>query len=59
MSLGVEEGQMFNTFNMGIGFVLCVDKDDEYKVLKTLADLGEKAYSIGYVEAGGAGLCLK
>jgi phosphoribosylformylglycinamidine cyclo-ligase len=59
ISLGVEEEQMFNTFNMGIGFVICASKEDEYKIIKTLSDLGEKAYSIGYVEAGGGGLCLK
>ena len=28
MSLGVKEEDMYNTFNMGIGFVLCVSKDD-------------------------------
>ena len=59
ISLGVEEEQMFNTFNMGIGFVICAAKEDEYKIIKTLSDLGEKAYSIGYVEAGGGGVCLK
>lgn len=59
ISLGVEEEQMFNTFNMGIGFVICAAKEDEYKIIKTLNDLGEKAYSIGYVEAGGGGICLK
>lgn len=59
MSLGVEEEQMFNTYNMGIGFVLCVNGEDEYKIIKTLDNLGYKAYSIGHVEAGGAGVCLK
>ena len=28
MSLGVEEEHMFNTYNMGIGFVLCVKEED-------------------------------
>lgn len=59
MSLGVEEDHMFNTFNMGIGFVLCVNKADSQNIIKTLEELGQKAYEIGYVQAGGAGVCLK
>lgn len=59
MSLGVEEESMFNTYNMGIGFVLCVNQSDSKKVVKALEAMGEKAYVIGYVEAGGEGVCLK
>jgi phosphoribosylformylglycinamidine cyclo-ligase len=59
MSLGVEEKQMYNTFNMGIGFVLCVEKEDSSKVLQWLSDMGEKAYEIGNIAFGGEGICLK
>jgi phosphoribosylformylglycinamidine cyclo-ligase len=59
MALGVDEEHMFNTFNMGIGFVLCVDDADKYKVIKTLEGLNQKAYNIGHIEAGGAGVCLR
>jgi phosphoribosylformylglycinamidine cyclo-ligase len=59
ISQGVDENHMYNTFNMGVGFVLCVDKDITSKVIKALECLGEKAYEIGYVVAGGEGLCLK
>lgn len=59
MSLGVDEDHMFNTFNMGIGFVLCVSKDKAGDVLSALKEMGEKAYEIGYVKAGGNGVCLK
>jgi phosphoribosylformylglycinamidine cyclo-ligase len=59
MSLGVEEEQMFNTFNMGIGFVLCVNREDAHKVIKTLYSFGLNSYAIGLVKAGGAGICLK
>ncbi|MBU3176751.1 phosphoribosylformylglycinamidine cyclo-ligase [Clostridium estertheticum] len=59
MSLGVTEEHMFNTYNMGIGYVLCVEDKDVVKVIKTINDLGDKAYKIGHVEAGGAGVCLK
>ncbi|MCX7885598.1 MAG: phosphoribosylformylglycinamidine cyclo-ligase [Caloramator sp.] len=59
MSLGVEEEHMYNTFNMGIGFVLCVDKKDEESILKALENMGENAVRIGYVASGGGGVCLK
>lgn len=58
-SFGLDEKQMFNTFNMGIGFVLCVNDEDSFKVIKMLKDSGLNAYKIGHVEAGGAGACLK
>ncbi|MEG0774342.1 phosphoribosylformylglycinamidine cyclo-ligase [Clostridium sp.] len=59
MSKGVPEEVMYNTFNMGIGLVLCVDKSIAKDVLKVLADLREVAFEIGYVQAGGAGVCLR
>ncbi|MBE6066896.1 MAG: phosphoribosylformylglycinamidine cyclo-ligase [Clostridium lundense] len=59
MSLGVKEEHMFNTFNMGLGFILCVKEEDKDNILKALEELGERAYHIGNVEAGGAGVCLK
>ncbi len=55
---GVDEYHMYNTFNMGIGMVLAVDKNDKDAVIKELISLGESAYEIGYVEAGGGGTCL-
>ncbi|MBU3142403.1 phosphoribosylformylglycinamidine cyclo-ligase [Clostridium sp. CF012] len=59
MALGVTEEHMFNTYNMGIGYVLCVENKDTLKVIKTIEDLGDRAYKIGHVEAGGGGVCLK
>ena len=50
---------MYNTYNMGIGFVVCVDKDDVEKTCKVLEELGEKSHVIGFVEAGGTGICIK
>lgn len=52
MDLGVKEEHMFNTFNMGIGFVLCVKQQDTEKIVEELNKLGEKAYKIGYVKKG-------
>ena len=56
---GVSRDHMYNTFNMGSGFVLCVDEKDVDSVIKDLIELGEKAYEIGIVTAGGEGVCLK
>lgn len=56
---GVSRDHMYNTFNMGIGFVLCVDEKDVDAVIKEIIELGEKAYEIGIVTAGGEGVCLK
>lgn len=59
VELGVDKDHMYNTFNMGIGFVLCVKKEDAENVKKALLELGERAYEIGYVTSGGEGVCLK
>ncbi|TBX16677.1 phosphoribosylformylglycinamidine cyclo-ligase [Clostridium perfringens] len=59
MELGVKEEEMYNTFNMGIGFVLCVEEDEVEDVLKELSKQGEKAFEIGYINAGGEGVCIK
>ncbi|EHK2354693.1 phosphoribosylformylglycinamidine cyclo-ligase [Clostridium perfringens] len=59
MELGVQEEEMYNTFNMGIGFVLCVEEYEVEEVLKELSKQGEKAFEIGYINAGGEGVCIK
>lgn len=59
MELGVQEEEMYNTFNMGIGFVFCVEEDEVEEVLKELSKQGEKAFEIGYINAGGEGVCIK
>ncbi|AWK51208.1 phosphoribosylformylglycinamidine cyclo-ligase [Clostridium beijerinckii] len=56
---GVDKDHMYNTFNMGIGFVLAVSEADVAPIIKALVEMGEKAYEIGYVTSGGEGVCLK
>ncbi len=48
----VSDEGMHATFNMGIGFVLIVDKDDSDKVMKKLELMGTKAYKIGKLVKG-------
>lgn len=55
---GIDEYHMFNTFNMGIGTVLAVDNSIKEDVIEELKGLGEEAYIIGKVQAGGGGVCL-
>lgn len=52
----VEEMDMFNTFNMGIGLVLAVDKEDADKTVRLFESMGEQAYIIGEVVAGERGI---
>ena len=59
IELGVDRDHMYNTFNMGIGFVLCVNEKDVESIISDLKAMGEEAYEIGYVTSGGEGVCLK
>jgi phosphoribosylformylglycinamidine cyclo-ligase len=54
----LSERDMFNTFNMGIGMALAVDKATVSKVTAYLDKLGEKSYVIGTISKGDKGLEL-
>ena len=47
----VEEIEMYSTFNMGVGFTMCVDTDDADSVITAINNAGEQAYRIGIVQA--------
>lgn len=55
---GIEEKMMYNTYNMGLGMVLAVDKADLEKTLAALEEAGEKAFAVGSVEEGERGVRL-
>lgn len=44
---GTADRQIYNTFNMGIGMVVCVEKEDVQTAIKILELTGEMAYLIG------------
>jgi phosphoribosylformylglycinamidine cyclo-ligase len=48
----IDAMDMYNIFNMGIGFVLAVDEDKAFEIIQALEELGEKAYVIGNVVEG-------
>ncbi len=45
----IEERDMYNTFNMGIGMAVIVKKEDVQKSIEILEKQGEKAYEIGEI----------
>ena len=54
----ISEEMMYNTFNMGIGMVIAVDKGDVEKTLDVINKAGEKAFEIGYIDKGTKGIEL-
>ena len=42
--------EMYSTFNMGIGYVLVINKKDEQAALNNLKDSGENAFIIGHIQ---------
>ena len=54
----IKDEMMYNTFNMGLGMVLAVDKDDVDKTMEVLGKAGETCYVIGEVVAGEKGVDL-
>lgn len=55
----VTEDELWGTFNMGVGFVVIVKKEDAEKTIDILKENGENAYEIGYISKGENKLCLK
>lgn len=49
----IENQEMYNVFNMGIGFVMAVDPKDVQKVQDALQVIGETSYVIGEVTDSG------
>ena len=55
----VTEDELWGTFNMGVGFIVIVKKEDVEKTIGILKENGENAYEIGYISKGENKLCLK
>lgn len=54
----IDERDMFNTFNMGIGMVIAVAKEDADKAVEILTAAGEKATVIGEIAEGEKGITI-
>lgn len=55
---GIDEREMFNTFNMGVGMSVVVSKNDADKALSILRETGEDAYIIGETVKSDEGVIL-
>ena len=56
---GIDERDMFNTFNMGVGMSIIVGKDDVEKALEILKANGEDAYILGSIVKSEAKITIK
>ncbi|MDE7326695.1 MAG: phosphoribosylformylglycinamidine cyclo-ligase [Lachnospiraceae bacterium] len=54
----IEEKMMYNTYNMGIGMMLCVEADQADQAVRQIEAAGEKAYIVGEIENGERGVRL-
>lgn len=54
----IAEEMMYNTFNMGLGMVIAVNKSDVDTVMSAIKSAGEKAYEVGYIKSGDKGVEL-
>ena len=55
---GIEETMMYNTFNMGLGMILAVAKEDVDTVMEAIKAAGETPYIVGHCENGKKGVRL-
>jgi phosphoribosylformylglycinamidine cyclo-ligase len=55
---GIEEAMMYNTYNMGIGMIVAVNKNDQEKTMQAILRAGEEPYVIGYLKDGEKGVTI-
>jgi len=54
----IEDSMMYNTYNMGLGMILAVNKEDVQLTMDAIAAGGEKSYVVGSITAGEKGVTL-
>ena len=54
----IAEEMMYNTFNMGLGMIVAVDKGDVDRALEAIKAAGDIPYVVGSVEEGEKGVTL-
>jgi len=54
----IEDKMMYNTFNMGLGMVLAVDRKDVEATMAAIDAAGEKSFLVGHIEKGEKGVTL-
>ncbi|MBE6836544.1 MAG: phosphoribosylformylglycinamidine cyclo-ligase [Ruminococcus sp.] len=54
----IPERDMFNTFNMGVGMIVAVDKADAEKAVEAIKSAGEEAYILGELVESDEGVII-
>lgn len=54
----IPEHDMFNTFNMGVGMMVCVSAEDADRAVRVLNEAGETAYVLGELVESDEGVIL-
>ena len=49
---GISDAQIYNTFNMGVGMVVCVEEKHAAQAVKLLTESGEQAFELGRTVKG-------
>lgn len=55
----IPERDMFNTFNMGVGMAVVVDKSEADRAVEAIRAAGEEAYVMGELAEGSEGVIIK
>ena len=55
---GIEEKMMYNTYNMGLGMVIAIDKADVDKTMEAIRATGDTPYVVGSIVEGEKGVIL-
>jgi phosphoribosylformylglycinamidine cyclo-ligase len=55
----IADDDMYQAFNMGVGFILAVAEEESNDIISALKDMGETPYIIGRIETGPKGVLLK
>ena len=54
----ITEDMMYNTFNMGLGMIVAVKKEDVETTMKAIEEAGDTCYQVGHVVSGDKGVEL-
>ena len=55
---GIEETMMYNTFNMGLGMIVAVAKEDVDATMEAIKAAGDKPFVVGEIKDGEKGVTL-
>ena len=54
----IEEQMMYNTYNMGLGMIVAIDKADVDKTMEAIRATGDTPYVVGSIVEGEKGVIL-